>query len=193
MLKQKLLNDAFVSHRLIAFRTPTEKWGETIVGYIKEITSENITIDEINEYGCPIGTSTFKLKSLIDIVLDDKTLKCLKLMEDYGNQFSLQKCTTVWGKGYELKEYIKNKMKEKETITLFVEDGVDDDTNIIGIVEDIDQKSVLVNLIDRYGERDGTILIPLETITGIRWGSMENQARWMLNEIFKNGEKNKVL
>ena len=73
-------------------------------------------------------------------------------------------------------------MKEKEIITLFVEDEINDDTNIIGIVEDIDEENVLVGLIDRYGENDGTILVPLETITGVRWGSMEDQSRWLLNK-----------
>lgn len=73
-------------------------------------------------------------------------------------------------------------MKEKEIITLFVEDEINDDTNIIGIVEDIDEENVLVGLIDRYGENDGTILVPLGTITGVRWGSMEDQSRWLLNK-----------
>ena len=182
MLKQKILNDAFVCHRLIAIRTPKEDWGETIVGYVKELTPSYITIDEIDEYGCPIGSSTFKMESLIDIVIDDKTLKSLKFLEGQGNYLSPQKCSTIWGSGYEIKEHIANRMIEKETITLFVEDGQNDDTNIIGIVEDIDEKYVLVNLIDRYGENDGTILVPLETITGIRWRSMEDQARWLLHQ-----------
>ena len=73
-------------------------------------------------------------------------------------------------------------MKEKDIITLFVEDEINDDTNIIGIVEDIDEENVLVGLIDRYGENDGTILVPLGTITGVRWGSMEDQSRWLLNK-----------
>ena len=182
MLKQKIINEAFISHKLIAFRTPNEDWGETIVGYVKELTTEKITIYEINEYGCPIGISTFKYESLIDIIIDDKTLKSLKYLEDQNKHLFLQNCTTIWGSGYEIKEHISNKMIEKEIITLFVEDGIKDDTNIIGIVEDMDEKNVLVGLIDRYGENDGTILVPLETITGVRWGSMEDQARWLLNQ-----------
>ena len=189
MLKQRILNDAFVSHRLIAFRTPMEEWGETIVGYVKELTHEIITLDEINEYGCHIGSSTFKIESLIDIVIDDKTLKCLKYMESHCECLSPQNCITIWGTGYDVKEHITNKMKEKETITLFVEDGIKNDTNIIGVVEDIDEESVIVNQIDRYGEKDGSILLPLETITGVRWGSIENQARRLLYKMTKYGEK----
>ncbi len=189
MLKQKILNDAFVNQRMIAFRTPMEEWGETIVGYVKELTSENITIDEINEYGWPIGTSTFKVESLINIITDDKTLKCLKYLEGQGEHLSLQKCITVWGTGYEIKEHITNKMIEKEIITLFVEDELNDDTNIIGIVDDVDETSVLICLIDRYGENDGTILVPLDTITGVRWGSMEDQARGLLNKMTKHEKR----
>lgn len=74
MLKQRILNDAYVNHKLIAFRTEKEEWGETIIGHVKEITSRHITINEIDEYGLPIGTTTFSIDALIDIVIEDKTL-----------------------------------------------------------------------------------------------------------------------
>lgn len=177
MLKQRILQDAYVNNKLIAFRTEKEEWGDNIIGHVKELTPESITINEIDEHGIPIGVSTFKMDALIDIVTEDKTLKCLDFLEKHHNHFSQKKCTTVWGNGQELRNRISEIMKERKPITLFVED---DDTNVIGIIEDIDEKSVLVAIIDSYGENDGKILVPLETINGVRWESLEDNTRWLL-------------
>lgn len=180
MLKMKILNDAYANNQLIAFRTPKEEWGETIVGHIKKLTPENITVKEISEYGESIGTTTFKVDDLINIVVEDKTLRCLEYTEKMSKRLSAAKCTTIWGNGFETKEQILDRMKERKIITLFVEDGEDDDTNVIGFVEDVDDKSVLVEMIDEYGEKNGKILVPLETITGVRWESLEDNSRWLL-------------
>lgn len=180
MLKNKILNDAWVNHKLIAVRTGKEEWGETIVGHIKELTSKCITINEIDEYGIPIGTTTFKMDSLINIIIEDKTLKCLEILEERYKQLSQKKCTTFWGCGNEIKKYIADRMKERKIITLFVKDGEIDDTNVMGFVEEMDERSVLIAQVDRYGENDGKILVPLETITGVRWESLEDSTRWLL-------------
>lgn len=180
MLKHKILSDALANNKLIAFRTEKEEWGETIIGHVKEITSQCIIINEIDEYGTPIGTTSFKLNTLIDIVTEDKTLKCLEILEKQNKRLCQIKCTTFWGNGYELKDYIAGRIKSKKFTTLFVEDDDTDDTNVIGFVESIDENSVLVAMIDKYGETDGRILVPLDTITGIRWESMEDNARWLL-------------
>lgn len=186
MLKHKILSDACANNKLIAFRTEKEEWGETIIGHVKELTSQRIIINEIDEYGTSIGTTSFKLDSLIDIVTEDKTLKCLEILEKQNKHLSQTKCTTFWGNGYELKDYIVDRIKSRKPTTFFVEDGDTDDTDIIGFVEAIDEKSVLIKMIDRYGENDGKILVPLETITGIRWDSIEDNARWLLNKYHKD-------
>lgn len=182
MLKQRILNDAYVNHKLIAFRTEKEEWGETIIGHVKEITSRHITINEIDEYGLPIGTTTFSIDTLIDIVIEDKTLKCLEVLESKNKQLTKKGCTTYWGNGHELKDHISAMLKDRKLVTLFVEDGNADDTNVIGFVDEIDEKSVLVEMVDRYGEIDGKILVPIDTIMGIRWDSQEDKARWLLNQ-----------
>lgn len=186
MLKHKILSDACANNKLIAFRTEKEEWGETIIGHVKEVTSQRIIINEIDEYGTSIGTTSFKLDSLIDIVTEDKTLKCLEILEKQNKHLSQTKCTTCWGNGFELKDYIVDRIKSRKPTTFFVEDGDTDDTNVIGLVEAIDEKSVLIKMIDRYGENDGKILVPLETITGIRWDSIEDNARWLLNKYHKD-------
>ena len=181
MLKQRILNDAHVNHKLIAFRTEKEEWGETIIGRVKEITPQHITINEVDEYGIPIGATTFKIDALINIVIEDKTLECLEVLERKNKQLTKKGCTTFWGNGYELKGYISARLKERKPITLFGEDGDADDTNVIGFVKEMDEKSVLIEMVDRYGEIDGKILVPLETIMGIRWESQEDKARLLLN------------
>ena len=153
---------------------------QTIVGHIKKLTPENITVKEISEYGESIGTTTFKVDDLVNIVVEDKTLRCLEYTEKMSKRLSAAKCTTIWRNGFETKEQILDRMKERKIITLFVEDGEDDDTNVVGFVEDVDDKSVLVEMIDEYGEKNGRILVPLETITGVRWESLENNLRWLL-------------
>lgn len=180
MLKQKILNDACINHKLIALRTEKEEWGDTIVGYVKEVTTQRVTINEVDEYGIPIGTTSFKMNDLIDIVIDDKTLKCLEILEGKNKRLARKECSTIWGNGYEIKEYIYRWGKNRKPITLFVENNENDDTNVIGFVDEMDEKSVLIEMIDNYGELDGKILIPLETITGIRRDSQEDNARWIL-------------
>lgn len=181
MLKQRILNDACTKHKLIAFRTDKEEWGETIIGHVKEVSTRHITINEIDEYGIPIGTTTFNTDALINIVVEDKTLRTLELLEKKNKQLTKKSCTTFWGNGHELKSYISDKLNEGKPVTFFVEDGDKDDTNVIGFVKELDEKNVLVEMIDRYGEIDGKILVPLETITGIRWDSQEDKARWLLS------------
>ncbi len=180
MLKSSLLNQASACQKLIAFRTEQQEWGETIIGHVKKVTKELITINEIDEYGFPIGTTTFKLDDLIDIMIDDKTLSCLEILESKNKQLSPAKTYTLWGNGVETRKYIYSRMKEGKPIVLFVEDGDTNDTNIIGFVTAIDEISVMIELIDRYGEKDGKIIVPLETITGIRWNGQEDIARWIL-------------
>lgn len=180
MLKQKILSKACENNKLIAFRTEKEKWGETIIGHVKKIDLDNITIAEVDEYGIPIGTTTFKLDALIDIIIEDKTIRCLETLEEQHTKLIQNNCTTFWGNGYEIKALISKIINKKKPVTIFVKDGYDDDTNIIGFVLEMDEKSVLVEMIDRYGESDGKILVPLETITGVRWDSLEDNARWLL-------------
>lgn len=182
MLKQRILNDACVNHKIIAFRTEKEEWGETIIGHVEEVSSRHITIDEIDEYGIPIGTTTFNTDALINIVIEDKTLKCLELLEKKNKQLTKKSCTTFWGNGHDLKGYIYDRLNDGKLITIFVEDDDTDDTNVIGFVREMDEQSVLVEMIDRYGEIDGKILIPLETIIGIRWESQEDKARCLLRQ-----------
>lgn len=189
MLKQKILKDACINHKLIAFRTEKEEWGETIVGHVKEVTSRRIIINEIDDYGMPIGSTTFNMDALIDIVIEDKTLKCLEILQGKNKLLTRKECTTVWGNGYEIKDYIYSWKNDRKPITLFVEDNESDDTNVIGFVDEMDEKSVLIEMIDREGELDGKILLPLETITGIRWGSQEDNARWIL---YQNRHKQRV-
>ena len=180
MLKNKILQYACEKHKLMAFRTEKEEWGETIVGHVKEINKDNITIGEVDEYGIPIGTSTFKLDAILDIILEDKTLNSLEILEGLHAQLVQKDCTTFWGCGNEIKEHISERMHEKKPTTIFVNDGDNDDTDIIGFILEMDEKCILVEMIDRYGEKDGVILIPLETITGVRWDSLEDNARWLL-------------
>ena len=180
MLKQKILDNACVNHKLIAFRTEKEEWGETIVGYVKEVTSQRVTINELDDYGMPIGITSFKIDALIDIVIEDKTLKCLEILEGKNKRLTRKECSTIWGNGCELREYLYDYKKNRKPITLFVAENENDDTNVIGFVDEVDEKSVLIEMIDRYGELDGKILIPLETITGIRRESQEDIARWIL-------------
>lgn len=182
MLKDSILTQASACQKLIAFRTEKQEWGETIIGYVKSVTTELITINEIDEYGLPIGTTTFRLDDLIDIMIDDKTLSCLEILESKNKQLSPAKSFTFWGNSVDIRKYILARMKEGKPIVLFVEDGDTNDTNIIGLIAAVDDISVMIDLIDRYGEKDGKIIVPLDTITGIRWNGQEDVARWLLYE-----------
>ena len=176
-MKKKLLKEAMLQHKLIAFRTEKERWGESIIGYVVELTENNITVNEIDEIGSFIGFSTFKLDDIVDIVMDDKTLRCLTSLNTNNKQISTNTTSTIWGIGDEMKNHILLMKQRNELFTLFIED---DETSVIGFVNDIDDKSVLVDMVDNYGEENGKILIPFEIITGIRWKSAEDQARLIL-------------
>lgn len=180
MLKYKILNEAFSKHRLIAFRTEKEEWGETIIGYVVGLEVGKITIKEIDEYGFPIGVTTFKTDDLIDIMIEDKTIRCLEILERNQQSLSPEKSATVWGIGEDIKNRLTESITERKPVILFVKDGDTDDTNIIGFIKEMDDDCVLVELIDRYGEYDGRILIPIDTITGVRLDGQESNARWLL-------------
>lgn len=176
-MKKNLLKEAMLQHKLIAFRTEREKWGESIIGYIVELTDNNITVNEIDEIGSFNGFSTFKLDSIVDIVMDDKTLRCLTSLNTYNKQIFANTTSTIWGIGDEIKNHIFQMKQRNELFTLFVED---DETSVIGFVNDFDDNSVLIDMVDNYGEKNGKILIPYEIITGVRCKSAEDQARLIL-------------
>ena len=180
MLKYKILNEAFSRHKLIAFRTEKEEWGETIIGHVVGLEDGKITINEIDEYGIPIGFTTFKTDDILDIMIEDKTIRCLEILEKNQQFLSPEKSSTVWGIEEDIKKSLIDSITERKPIILFVKDGNTDDTNIIGFVKEMDDDYVLIELIDRYGEYDGRILIPIDTITGVRLDGQESNARWLL-------------
>lgn len=165
----KVLKDKLEEKSLIGIRTINQDWDEVIIGFIKSIDGKNLILDEIDQYGKPLGETIIANADILSIEFDDKYQKKLKSLLNSSFPFESENQVTIWNKAKDLKNVILELIEKDIITTLFF----DEDYFITGKINEYNDKYVLVNNLNSSGEDDGYSIHLIEKMIGIRYNGKE--------------------
>ncbi len=177
-MKKTLLEKAIKERTLIGIRTSMIEWDESIIGFIVDLDESYFTINEIDEYGFPIGNTQIAIEDVISINIDDRYQKRLKYVYDNNSMFDVNRRVTVWKEGEKLIPNLKELAESKQIATLFLSD----DNYIIGCILKYDKTHVMIKNVGSEGDEDGVSYHPINEFIGLRYNSIKEQKIKLLYE-----------
>ena len=168
---KKLLNQFFIEKRLIGIRTKEIEWDELIIGYITDVSDQYFNINEIDEYGFPIGYTTIHIEDVCNIAYDDVYINNIQFLHENNVNFDVSKKVTLWKKFNDLIDHMEILKKSNKIIKLYFED----DIYVIGKILSFDDEFILISGIDTYGENDGFYCYYANTLEGLTYDGLEEQ------------------
>jgi hypothetical protein len=170
-MKRSLLESAFKEKTLIGIRTNAQDWGESIIGFIVKLEDSFFTINEIDEYGAYIGNTTIEIENIINIDINDRYQKRLKLIHDHVSTFNVNNRITVWKESSTLIHYFKDLMESVTIVTFYF----NEDDYVTGVILKYDENQIMINNIGSEGDEDGISCHYINHLMGLRYNSLEEQ------------------
>ena len=177
-MQQSFLKKALKDKSLIGIRTHSQDWGESIIGFIVKMDETSFLINEIDEYGSYIGTTSIEIEDVINIDVDDRYQKRLTFIHDNVLTFNINNRITVWKEGQMLIPYF-NDLIENKTITTFY---FNEDDYATGVVLKYDEAQIMINNIGSEGDEDGISCHYIDRLIGLRYNGLEEQKIKLLYE-----------
>lgn len=175
MIKQ-LLNKSIEEKSIIGIRTKNLEWGEVIIGFVVNIEEKYLTINEIDEFGCEIGSTIIELDNILHVEYKDKYQKQLQFTFHNKHYFNIDKRVTIWKNGVELIPYFKEIEEKKILCTLFL----NEEDFIYGFLLNYSKTNLLISNIGDDGYEDGMSCYYIDDIIGLRYNSLTEQKIMLL-------------
>lgn len=163
----EILNNIKKNGELVGIRTIDQEIDEIVIGKINALNEQNITIEEVDEFGDWVGVTTYPLREILNIEFDDIYLRKISQLLNQSNLISDSNQVTIWGQADELKDHLDKLIKTKSFVTLYF----DEDYYITGKIVNQSQDSIVFNNYTLLGDEDGFSVHFFDKLTGLRYNS----------------------
>ncbi|MCC8189310.1 MAG: hypothetical protein LIP77_01565 [Planctomycetes bacterium] len=175
-LFSEILREAQREKRLVCiFRDPSDL-RRFAVGFVEAVSDADYTLQQIDPDGHPDGLDIGSIDDIIEIRKESRYARQIALLME--NEEETGKTGGGWnGKPNPescLEEVLKQSMLDKLVVNVLLATG-DDELRFYGIVRDMTESHVKIDVLSDDGEPDGTSVVRLDDIAGLQVGTREER------------------
>ncbi len=181
---RNILERLYLSQQLALIYTNTEETDKFFAGYVNQIFSNQVIINNISPYGKYDGFCIKMLEDIYRVETESQYAKKIEILSQYYN-VNHDAIEMINDNGIvSLLNYAK-KYNKIVSIGLLQSEFVD----VVGFIEEIDLQQCRIREIDQYGLEDGVCTIKIEDITYMSCDGEEEFSRSLLYDMQRK-EKN---
>ena len=178
-----ILTELYQSQQIALIYTNEEETDKFFVGYVNQMFSNQVIVNNISPYGKYDGICIKMLEDIYRIEIGSQYAKKIERLSQYYN-VKHDTIEIVDNNGIaSLLNYAK-KYNKILSIGLLQSEFVD----VVGFAEEINLKQCKIREIDQYGVEDGVCTIQVEDITYISCDGEEEFSRSLLYDIQKRNK-----
>ena len=157
------------NHEIVSFEVINHE--KSFVAYIKQLTDESITIQELDDYGADIGVSEFMIEDIERYFYRTRTVSNIEEFRQSSQEIKYNSSQTIWKYGKQLLPYILRDIEQSIVVTIFVKN----DWGYTGHVKSVDENWLMMDNYDDEGEFDGQMMFQTKLLTGYSKGGLIEQ------------------
>lgn len=170
-----ILREAQREKQLVCvFRDPSDL-RRFAVGYVEAVSGADYTLQQIDPNGNPDGLDIGPIDDIIEIRKESRYVRQIALLMEKDDD-PAPKPTGGWNGGPNpescLDEVLRRSMLEKLVINVLLATG-DDELRFFGIVRELSDTHVRIDVLTDDGEPDGTSVIRIDDIAGLQVNTRE--------------------
>ena len=167
----KLMNKFIKNKQIISIYDDPNEMDTFYCGIITKSDNESILLKSIANDGSDSGFHLILIKDIYSVSYNGQYENNLKILyENQGKIFKESTINTEYSESL-IKSVLEASLKKETIITLWLIE----DSDIVGIVEDINSTSVILNIINEFGKKDGSQIVEISSINRISYNSKNNQ------------------
>lgn len=171
---KEVIEDIYKNKTLCAIYE--EDLSKFAVGYLMQISDNEIIMQEISPYGEDDGLTLFLIENIRKIEIDNKYLAAIKLLSCDIEDYVIQR-----NRDLDLLSNVLEYSMKKEYI-VSIELSNEGYYDCIGIINHMNNQTLKVDAIDEYGESEGSIFVNFSEITKMTINSLDDRKR---NKLYK--------
>lgn len=164
------------------FRDPTDL-RHFSVGFVEAVSDNDYTLQQIDPDGMPDGMDVGPIDDIIEIRKESRYVRQLALLMDKEEEREARP-TQGWNGSPNpescLDEVLKRSMLEKLVVNVLVATG-DDELRFFGIVRELSDSHVRIDVLSDDGEPDGTSVVRIDDIAGLQVNTREERKVALFN------------
>ena len=182
-LGYKLLASALQERKLVSIYLDRDDPDMCNVGYVLKLSKNMIILESVNSEGAPDGILLHKISEIYKVETGSKYEKSLSLLEANWQDLyrprldpkRIAELTTI--------EDICAYAKKKEAFITIVQKDDDDQNDKTGFITEMNGDEIVLNVVTRFGEDDGTLIISYDKISTIGCDGIEERKSSILYKI----------
>lgn len=166
-----ILREAARDRQLVCiFRDPSDL-RRFAVGFVEAVSDEDYTLQQIDPDGNPDGLDIGAIDDIIEVRKESRYARQIALLMEKNGEGRKEDPPQGWnGKQNPescLDAALRQSMTDKLVVNLLLATG-DDELRFYGIVRDLSETHVRVDVLSDDGESDGTSVVRLDDIAGLQ-------------------------
>ncbi len=178
------LSKAKKEKKLVSIFTDKDDWDDWSVGYVDILTDQHVRLHSLSRYGDFAGYIMMNLSEIIKVEVDSQYEKKMERFHSSQENFFAEVKLENEIEVNIIIDALKASLNDKTFIEVW---GNDPEVSLGGYVEDMDEETVTVHLIDSYGVDDGVSTIKINEIRRLDFNTRCEQARRFLYN--SNGDR----
>lgn len=181
-----ILREAQRERQLVCvFRDPSDL-RRFAVGFVEAVSDNDYTLQQIDPDGNPDGLDIGPIDDIIEIRKESRYVRQIALlMEKEEEKAELAKPPQGWNGAPNpescLDEVLRRSMLDKLVVNILLATG-DDELRFYGIVRELSDTHVRVDVLSDDGEPDGTSVVRLDDIAGLQVNTREERKVALFNK-----------
>ncbi len=164
------------------FRDPSDL-RRFAVGFVEAVSDADYTLQQIDPDGNPDGLDIGSIDDIIEIRKESRYARQISLLMEKEDESQPRPAQGWNGKPHPescLDEVLRRSMQEKLVVNILLATG-DDELRFYGIVRELSETHVRVDVLSDDGEPDGTSVVRLDDIAGLQVNTRDERKVALFN------------